>query len=238
MIVFFTRIPVKRKLDFSESEFIKGIKFIPAIGLLIGLMLYMTAKALGYMSADSTIISILVWTIYVILTGGLHLDGLADTVDGIYSNRSRERMLEIMKDSHIGTFGVLSIVVIAALNISTASYLDIRILPFVPVVGRTAMLFISCLNEYAREAGMGKLITENAKPVYAVIATAVLMAATHIVLGWAYIVPAVLSLAVTVFWVSRISGKLGGITGDVSGFSIEISQTIYLLLSYITIKLL
>ncbi len=91
------------------------------------------------------------------LSGGLHLDGLADTADGLFSARSRERMLAIMKDSHIGTMGVLALVFAIGLKVAALSSLTLNarlaVLVLMPLAGRTAMVLMLTTLPYARPDG-------------------------------------------------------------------------------------
>ena len=139
MMTFFTRIPVAYPYDYDEKDFIKGIKFLPVIGLLIGLFMYLPTLLTPYIHRPIIIVSI--WTLYLVITGGLHIDGLADTFDGIFSYRSKEDMLKIMKDSRIGAFGVLGILWLIILNLTLAYYTENMLLLLVPVVGRSSALF-------------------------------------------------------------------------------------------------
>ena len=107
-IQFFTRIPINITVDFKEKNIRYCIFFMPLVGAMIGglggLTYYLIAPY------NKLIASFITLLITIILTGGLHIDGLADTFDGFLANKDREKTLEIMKDSRIGAFGVLSIV--------------------------------------------------------------------------------------------------------------------------------
>ena len=102
-----TRIPIKADIGFDE-EFHKSIVYFPLVGFVIGLISFLIGS-LALKIFDPFVTSILIVAGEVILTGGLHIDGLGDTFDAIYSNRDKERMLEIMKDSRLGTNSLLAI---------------------------------------------------------------------------------------------------------------------------------
>ena len=105
---FLTRIPANKDLKASEEDFAKGIAYFPIVGLIIGVfnltVLITASKVLG--GVFPVICCLIAGTA---ITGGIHVDGLADTCDGIFSSRSRDRMLEIMRDSRIGTIGTIEI---------------------------------------------------------------------------------------------------------------------------------
>ncbi len=233
MLMFFTRIRINRELDFSEEEFKKGIIKIPIIGLIIGLVLFFSSKLLGYIGIDSFTRAVIIYAEYILLTGGLHIDGLSDTIDGIYSNRDKDRILEIMKDSNIGTFGVLGILILSLLNISVISKLTPEFLFLFPMVSRVLVILIAWSHEYARKDGMGKLFIDSASLKDYIITSMILIPGVVYLAGISGALGLAFSTLVTIIWVKIISGKIDGITGDVLGFSIEISQCVFLTSSYI-----
>ena len=95
MLSFFTRLPVPY-VEYEEKLYIKGIKTIPFVGIVLGLILYVVSFVNLWFDPEVTAVVLLMT--YIFMTGGLHLDGLADTCDGVFSGRERERMLEIMKE--------------------------------------------------------------------------------------------------------------------------------------------
>ncbi|MDP4182339.1 MAG: adenosylcobinamide-GDP ribazoletransferase, partial [Bacillota bacterium] len=159
MLQFLTAIPIRVSLEVSSEDFGKGLMFAPVIGLIIGGIIALTRHFLIILFPP-LITTALIVVEYILLTGGLHLDGLGDTFDGLFSNRPRERMLEIMKDSRVGTNAVLAICSVILLNFAALSNLgasDIfKALILFPVAGRTATLIGASVSNYARENGLGK----------------------------------------------------------------------------------
>lgn len=239
MLTFLTRIPLKVSFRFNDEDFKKGIWYIPVIGFFIGLVLYGTYRFLeGLM--PSMVISFIIVLLYLLITGGIHIDGLADTLDAVASNRSRERMLEIMKDSHIGTFGVLGIIVWFAgmiILLNTAPWVCIVI----PVAGRSLALFSSSISNYARESGMGKTIvdgTHTGHVIFSFFMTALSITLLYLFTSDFSVVLSVSAAFVIVFfeiWLHTVclSKKLSGITGDVIGYIIELSGFLLLLFSFL-----
>ena len=127
MLSFITRLPVPRRwsqgLDFEHYS--RGIITFPLIGLLLGAisgLVFMVLQA--WCGAPlAALFSVLV---LVLMTGGFHLDGLADTCDGVFSARSRDRMLEIMRDSRLGTHGGLALIFVVLAKILVLSELALR----------------------------------------------------------------------------------------------------------------
>ena len=102
-----TRIPIKKQVAVKDDTLVNGVAFWPLIGLITGAIQLGVYYLLSFIMARPAAIVLAVLT-QIVINGGFHLDGLCDTADGIYSARTRERMLEIMKDSRIGTNGVIA----------------------------------------------------------------------------------------------------------------------------------
>lgn len=231
MMTFFTRIPVTYPYDYDEKDFIKGVKFLPVIGLLIGILMYLPTLLAPYIHRPIIIVSI--WALYFLLTGGLHIDGLADTFDGIFSYRSKEEMLRIMKDSRIGAFGVLGIVWLLILNLTLAYYTENMLLLLVPVVGRASAVFAASRSIYARSEGMGGAFIESCGTKEGVISIAFSLLLGSMVSIKGAIIPMGITFLGVAMLTKKISKILGGMTGDTIGATIEISQTLFMLSAYL-----
>ncbi|MBH5316495.1 adenosylcobinamide-GDP ribazoletransferase [Paenibacillus sp. GSMTC-2017] len=114
---FLTRIPIPMSVPFERHVLTRSVIYFPLAGLVIGLVVGMSAWLLGFVLPPwpASAIVLAIWTG---LSGGLHMDGWMDTADGVLSHRSRERMLEIMKDSRVGAMGVLSAVFLLLIKVS------------------------------------------------------------------------------------------------------------------------
>lgn len=237
MITFFTRIPVKYNYDYDEKDLINGIKLFPVIGLIIGFIMYIPVFFKDIVHAP--VVALLSWIIYIWITGGLHIDGLADTFDGVFSNRDREKILEIMRDSRIGTFGVIGIIMILIWNLVFTCYIDFKLLIILPVVGRSAAILSASNTKYARKGqGMGKAFIENCRKKEVVISTTFAIILSLLV-GYPISTIALFStLAVAILISKYINNKIGGNTGDTIGFIIEISQSVFILFAYLLGRLM
>ena len=110
LISFFTRIQVGRKIEYNEENFIRALNLFTLTGAVIGFLL-----ALTYLIFNRQIPflrGLAITIMYILITGGIHLDGAADTSDGLFSGRTRDEVFEIMSDSHIGAFGVIALILI------------------------------------------------------------------------------------------------------------------------------
>lgn len=238
MILFLTRIPLPYRVRYDEDELAKGIKLMPLVGLLIGGILYGGALLLEAVGFERGIVTVIVWTLYIAITGGLHIDGLADTFDGVYSNRDRERVLEIMKDSQIGTFGVLGIIAVLGLGMVSSYYLDYIVYFVFPIAGRSIALIVCAVNRYAREDGMGKAFIDRCGKTEMAVGIISGILVSFCSLGMAGTIAIVLALSVSVAAARKIDGIIGGITGDVIGFTIELSQSVFLVAIYAALKIM
>src|SRR6056297_904945 len=108
---FITVIPVKKDLNYSEKNIARSMLYYPFIGTLIGLILVIV-NITGATFLPDLVRDILLLIIFVLLTGGIHFDGLADSFDGLFGGQNKKRILEIMGDSSIGIYGILSVTLV------------------------------------------------------------------------------------------------------------------------------
>ena len=238
MIVFLTRIPLKYPYKYNDDDFLKGIKLTPLIGLIIGL--FITIPFVLYSYLDKAVIVLIVWIMYVWITGGLHIDGFTDTIDGLFSNRDREKIFEIMSDSRIGAFGVIGFVFMVLFNVTLSYYVGYKFFILMPIIGRVSSLLAASISSYAKESmGMGTMYVENSGSKEVIIGNIFIIIVSLILnLQIRYLLPILLTQVVVVFLTNYIKKKIDGMTGDTIGFIVEISQTIYLFFVYIIIKII
>ncbi|MFW6415129.1 MAG: adenosylcobinamide-GDP ribazoletransferase [Thermodesulfobacteriota bacterium] len=155
-IQFLTTIPVNKDIEFRPSLM---ISYFPAVGLLLGAVVFLF-DYLASMLWSVPLVSFLDVVLLIVLTGALHLDGLGDTADGMFSHRSREEKLSIMKDSRVGVMGVVSIFCVLILKWGAIQEISASrglILFLVLAYSRTAMMFAIKFLPYGRpEGGTGK----------------------------------------------------------------------------------
>ena len=161
---FLTRINISPNTIFSPEACGRSVKFFPLIGAIAGLILF----SINYIADGRLPVNVLAAFLLaaeIILTGNLHCDGLMDTMDGLFSGRSRERALEIMKDSRVGANGVTAFGLCLLLKYSLLVNLitmDGIVLFIMPVLGRFAMVIAITVFPYARNEGMGKAFADFA----------------------------------------------------------------------------
>ncbi|CNH99824.1 adenosylcobinamide-GDP ribazoletransferase [Yersinia pekkanenii] len=234
---FMTRIPLPERWTqgLAMDHYQRGIIGFPLIGLIVGLIsgLVFTLlapwcgvplAALGYVLA------------LALITGAFHLDGLADTCDGVFSARQREQMLAIMRDSRLGTNGGLALILIVVAKVLVVSELALRDMPMLTtltvasVVGRTVIVLLMYRQHYAREDnGLGNIYIGNVTGRQTIV-TLVGGAILTLLLGkGAALLALVMTMVVVLLLATYLRRRLGGQTGDTLGAAVEIGELVFLL---------
>ncbi len=227
-LVFLTRIPLPLRFDPSPRDWGRAACYFPVVGLLLGALLA-GAAALPVATAPA-LKSALLLLFWVALTGGLHLDGLADTCDAWSGGGGdRERTLALMKDPHTGSMAVIAVTLLlltkfAALQ-AMAQQRTWEALLLAPVVGRAVILGLLLTAPYVRPGGLG---TGFASQLPRTAAASVLLGAGVIslgLLGWNGVVLLGATGATVLFLRQCFLKRIGGITGDTLGAACELSET-------------
>lgn len=225
---FLTRLPLPAQEAPSPEHRGRSVLYYPLVGLVIGALLVLLAAVLG--SVHALLSAALVLSAWVLLTGGLHLDGLADSADAwVGGHGDRARTLAIMKDPASGPAGVCAIVLvlmvkIAALEVLVAQRAHLTLV-LAPLFGRAALALLLAVTPYVRPAGLGAAQAEHLPRAAVAIALLVVAAVPVVALGpvGAALVAAVLLL---LYALRRLMlQRIGGTTGDTLGASCEIVET-------------
>ncbi len=211
---------------FKIHNFSKGINgyaamFYPLIGFLIGSLLWGIFLILDTTLAP-THIGIIIFSLWVLITGALHVDGLSDTIDGLFVDK--RKALEVMKDSHVGGMGMVFSVVFLILKASTLAVFDaFYLLPIILMYSRFNALLAIFFFPYISENGMGTFIKKEVKFIHVLIAFCyvLLLSINFIEL---FIISLVILFLIKLFFIKRY----GGFSGDIYGFTIEISELVLL----------
>jgi adenosylcobinamide-GDP ribazoletransferase len=208
--------------------------FFSLVGLLIGLLLGLGYCLLSFLFHKSLVLW-LTLGLLAFLTRGLHLDGFSDTIDGLASGGPREKILEVMRDSRIGAFGVMGLIFMIG-----AKYLalDQIVEPFIPhslilmaVMGRNSMVLTCYRSAYARpDGGLAKPFAENLTTREMILSSIVAFGIGLLLMGTKGVLvfsgTFLFSLGYRLFFLK----KLGGVTGDILGAANEISELLCLIL--------
>jgi adenosylcobinamide-GDP ribazoletransferase len=224
-----TTLPVKLTDDWSAGDSGRAAVWYPLVGLVIGTLTWLSWKAtmLFFPSLVAGVITLVVW---VALTGALHLDGLADCCDGLFVSASPERRLEIMKDPHIGAFGVIGLILVLFLKAAALASLTSATSPGILLAASLARWCIlpAGFLPLARPSGMGADFAAGFRRAF-IIWGAVIPLAIAIFLGvrGALSIVAGTGAMALVLWLAK--SRIGGVTGDVFGMLVELVETVVLL---------
>jgi adenosylcobinamide-GDP ribazoletransferase len=200
--------------------------FFPVIGLILGSILVVVNFLLTPF-ASAALLSVILVSLLAFFTGGLHLDGLGDTVDGLGAGGDRDHILKVMDDSHIGAFGLIAIVLVLLLKIHALESIDgdrWQTLLVALILGRWAMVLFAYRSKAAKN-GLGSRLIDQLKTKYFIIAT--LLTLLLVAAIWRRNGIAMMAW-VAVFTVANkyyFHRRLGGVTGDTCGAIGELSET-------------
>jgi adenosylcobinamide-GDP ribazoletransferase len=233
---FLTILPLPGRFGTAEKDLAHAAPFFPLIGLLLGCIAAPAAKLL-FILLPPLPAAALTTLLLLAFSGGLHLDGLADTADGFFSARTRERMLEIMKDSSIGAMGAIALLLVLLLKTACIASLHEQMLPAVllmPLAGRTAILLLMALLPYPREQGLGRLFAlyfhSSAGRTAALAGLLLCALAAHVFAGTQGLTAVAVMLLLLLCFAALCQRKIGGATGDALGAACELAETALVLL--------
>jgi adenosylcobinamide-GDP ribazoletransferase len=215
-----------------------SMAFFPLVGMLMGVLLVLLRRLFYYLPVSSLVGDTLVLIFWIWLSGGLHLDGFADSVDGFLGGHNKEEILKIMKDSSTGAKGVVALVSLLLLKfvllVEMPLFLKDTALFFTPTIGRCSMVIAAFLGKPARlKNSMGKLFMDYVS-WREVIFASLTMVVIGIPLFRLYLIPLVIIDVVIVLLILKYSQKrIGGISGDILGAINEIVEVFCLLVIYL-----
>ena len=218
---------------FKVHDFFKGINgysamFYPLVGFILGSILFVVHYFLED-SMASTHLAVLIFSLWVLLTGALHIDGFSDSVDGLFVNK--ERALEVMKDSHVGGMGMTFTFVFLALKLSSIVHFEAYyLLPIILMFSRLNASLAIYFYEYI-SSGVGKLIKDELSSNQLAFALFYTLLLAYI---FSFVSAFVISLFVLVLSARFFTNRLGGLNGDVYGFIVEVSEVA--LLNYVIVS--
>jgi len=237
---FLTVFRVKKDREVSENELARSMAYFPFVGFVIGIILVYADKAFQRLFPD-TISNIFLILLSVLITRALHIDGLADSVDGIMGGYDHESRLAIMRDSRIGTAGVLSILFVLFIKYVCLNNLfdehKTAALLTAPAFSRWAQMLMMFGANYGREDGMGKVFVGHLRSSGLVAASTAAVGLTAFVIVREEVRTAILALVLIVGVVlftllarRYLVRKLGGVTGDSIGAVSELNEVLVYLI--------
>ncbi len=220
---FLTTLPLGRKASFSPQDM---AQYFPLVGIVLGIVLFLADAAFSHLWSDP-VAAWLVVAVLILLTGALHLDGLADAADGLFSHRSADRILQIMKDTRIGVMGLVAVVVV--LFAKWGGIMDLGqdkwiVLILVPAYARAGLLVAMRLLPYGRpEEGIGRDFFRDRQGWKNFWGFGVLLPASLLLGGKALVlIGAFLLITFLALWFCH--RRIGCVTGDTLGALVEILE--------------
>lgn len=230
---FLTIIPIKVQ-DPQEKDFGRSLFYFPLTGCLIGVLLGGFAAAL-YFLPPMTAAAILT-AASVGLTGGIHLDGFADTWDGLYGGKNKDRSLEIMRDSRIGVMGAAGVFLLLLLKfsvfVSFPSHELWKILIVSAAFSRWAQSFACAFFKYARDEGKALHFIYHARRADIVLGLIFVSALSFYFWKFRGVLFIFISFLPVFFFMKWIERRIGGMTGDTIGAVNEVAENVALVLGW------
>lgn len=234
---FLTVFPVRLRSPIQDADYGRSLLYFPLVGLVIGMTL--AAGAFIFAPLPDMLRSALIVLLSVLITGALHLDGFADTCDGFYGLRSKEEVLRIMRDSHVGTMAVTGVVVLLLLKFSLLAGLAGssigKALILAGVFSRWAQS-LACVNgPYARKDGKARFFVEHAHKKDVFYGGLFSLLLFVILLGFKGVILFISLFAAVAIFLRYVNKKISGVTGDTIGAVNEIAEVLTLLAIIVSI---
>ena len=231
---FLTILPAGQPPFPEEKKLARSMAFFPLVGLLIGLLLATAYFLLSFLFSKSLVLWMTLGCL-ALLTRGLHLDGFADTIDGFAAGGPKEKILEVMRDSRIGAFGVVGLILLIGAKYLALEQIRESSIPYsliiMAVMGRNSMVWVCYRSPYPRSGGgLAKPFAENLTNREMIISSASAFGIGLLLLGvdgiMIFLGIGLFTLAFRLFFLK----KLKGITGDILGAANELSELLCLVL--------
>jgi adenosylcobinamide-GDP ribazoletransferase len=224
---FLTTLPTPKNLAGDTQLQALSLLWYPAVGLLLGLLLALVCSVLPlpfYLQALLTV------TLWIALTGGLHLDGLADCADAwVGGLGDREKTLLLLKDPLCGSMGVIALITVILLKTTAlAAVIQQQQLLWmwaVPLLARLSLLFLFLTTRYVRPQGLGEVLAQHFSREWALRVLVGIAIVTLFILPldvWCAFAMLLLAISLTVRWAAM--SRLGGFTGDIAGAQVELVE--------------
>lgn len=197
----------------------RALAWYPLVGLLVGAML-VAAYLLLQLALPHLIVAVIVVALWASITGGLHLDGFADSCDALFAATTRERRLEILRDVHLGTFGAADLILLLMLKVATvANAITFAPIFLAPILGRWAIVFAATFP-LARREGMAAMFVAGLTRREILLATIISILICGI-FGWLGVFAFAGAALITMLIARLAANRLGGLTGDIYGMICE-----------------
>ena len=230
---FLTRIKTPLEATVTQKQIGDSMVFYPLVGFIMGLSFYLITQCIWFFSTDfsSEVLAAVLLTFLVLITGGLHLDGLADSADAwIGGLNDRERTLEIMKDPYCGPIAVAVVVLVLLLKWTAISHLlktdQAAFLIVLPMLSRSVIIVLFMTTVYVRDSGLGTALLEYIPKETILWPVLLLSVLLYMIFAGLF---SLLSVVIAILALRALMiQRIGGMTGDTLGASIEIAEAVAL----------
>lgn len=240
-LMYYSRIPVPRNLECTEETLSKAFRYFPLVGILVG-SIGAGCLLLANSVLPASISVLLTLALMMLLTGAFHEDGLADFFDGFGGGHTRESILRIMKDSHIGTYGVIALIMLLAFKFMALTAISFSQLPLVLIAAHAASRVFPILlvksSSYAREGQSKAQHTRNGIDTLSLVVAIAIGILPSLLFNYRFVL-LYFFLTVLFFMLFRhyLHRKIGGFTGDTLGALQQFAELFFYLLFIIMSKL-
>jgi len=234
IISFYPSNNTNQNEEVLEENFANSMAFFPLVGMLIGVLLVILRQIFYYLPVSSLVGDTLVLIFWIWLSGGLHLDGFADSVDGFLGGHNKEETLKIMKDSSTGAKGVVALVSLLLLKfvllVEMPLFLKDAVLFFTPTIGRWSMVITAFLGKPARlKNSMGKIFIDYVSWREVIFATLTMAVIGILLFRLYFLLLVIIGIGIVLLILKYSQKRIGGISGDILGAINEIVEVFILL---------
>jgi len=236
---FLTIFPVKIKSEIKNEEFGLSLFYFPLVGLAIGLVLSSSVILFSFLPV--LVKGVLILIVSVIITGGIHLDGFADTCDGFYGDKPKEKILEIMRDSRIGAMGAMGLILLLLFKFSLIVNLQgvilWKALIEMAVFSRWSQVLACGITPCARQEGKANYFIEYLSKRILILGGVFTVVLFLLMAGLKGVFLFILPFLCVLLFMQYVKRRIGGMTGDTIGAISEIAEVSVLFSNLLIISL-
>lgn len=227
---FLTRLYLPINVEWDTANLRRSLTWFGLVGAFIGVILAGAMTLFNRFDLIPAVEAIIILIIWIFITGGMHIDGISDMADGFFSMRDKEKTLEIMKDSHVGAFGVITIVFLLLIKFEMLKEFiiiekNVWLLILPPTIARIAAGLVLSFYETTKKSGLGYTFHSSDPRIFWAIGFVVTLIISSIlnIKSLIFIGIAILASNLMALWAKK---KIGGLNGDIYGAIVETVEVI------------
>lgn len=227
---FLTRLYLPINVEWDTANLRRSLMWFGLVGAFIGVILAGAMTLFNRFDLIPAVSAIIILLIWIFITGGMHIDGISDMADGFFSMRDKEKTLEIMKDSHVGAFGVITIVFLLLIKFEMLKEFiiiekNVWLLILPPTIARIAAGLVLSFYETTKKSGLGYTFHSSDPRIFWAIGFIVTLIISSIlnIKSLIFIGIAILASNLMAIWAKK---KIGGLNGDIYGAIVETVEVI------------